>query len=784
VVGQLASWAMLDSGPRYAPNMRGSAPAARVAALALAGLTLLAIGAAARAEPVYPQDAAVVTTLTLEPAGSQPVALAVNAGTGRIYVANAGSDNVSVIDAGSSAVIATIAVGRAPRGVAVDPRVNRVYVANSGSNEVTVIDGESNKAVATLLVDEEPWDLAADPNTGRVFVSNRSSGTVSVIDGRLNLRIGTVSVGHLPTGVAVNPDTGLVYVASGGSGHVGVIDGASNLLIATVPLAGGSSVKAWDVAVDSGSNRVYVASAAAGASDASGGTIEVIDVGNNSLIGSIVVPGPAETLAFDPASGRIYVGGGSDDRLWVVDARTNVVTSAVGLGSGLSAIAVDSVIGRDYVAHADSARLSSVSWLPGVTLAPGWTYACYFGDERPLDDALAGARDHVQAVYRPGPDGSYERWFPNQPGLSTISTVRPREALFILADDYAPWPQGPSQAGSDFALAPGWNSICYSGESKEATVAIGEMSDQIAVGYGLAADGTWQRVIPARPELSTMNYVRGFSPLIVLIPPPQESAADYFSQEVSEEFLALQAVLEEQIRSYYGDVAICVADLQTGEQICVNGDAPHRTGCTINMFGLFVVIEEFQAGRANPADWAYWIKIGIGHSSPPQVAVFLRGIMGSLAEAVRRASELMQSWGMKDSLLAHVPGYPEGDWRNNILTARETNMILAKLYRGELFSPEWTAYAIDRLLDIKPGLNYVLPLFLPWGTRVAHKIGYYQDSDGWVYNDVGIVMTVQGDQQIAYAISYLSQAMPSEYAGYIAGAELSKTVYDWFAQRY
>jgi hypothetical protein len=470
--------------------------------------------------------------------------------------------------------------------------------------------------------------------------------------------------------------------------------------------------------------------------------------------------------------------------MWVIDARTNVLISAVSVGSGLSALAVDSASGGVYVAHADSTSLSLVSWLPGVTLAPGWTYACYFGDERPLDDALAGARDHVLAVYRPGPDGGYDRWFPNQPDLSTISTVRPREALFILSDDYVPWPQEPSQAGSDLALAPGWNSICYSGESKEATVALGEMSDQIAVSYGLAADGTWQRSIPARPELTTMDYVRGFSPLLVLIPTEPESAADYFSQEVSEEFLALQAVLEEQIRSYYGDVAICVADLQTGEQICANGDAPHRTGCTINMFGLFVVIEEFQAGRANPADWAYWIKIGIGHSSPPQVAIFLRGIVGSLAEAVRRANELMQSWGMKDSLFAHVPGYPEGDWRSNVLTARETNMILAKLYRGELFSPEWTAYAIDRLLDIKPGLNYVLPLFLPWGTRVAHKIGYYQDADGWVYNDVGIVMTVQGDRQIAYAISYLSQAMPTEYEGYIAGAELSKIVYDWFDQRY
>jgi beta-lactamase class A len=470
--------------------------------------------------------------------------------------------------------------------------------------------------------------------------------------------------------------------------------------------------------------------------------------------------------------------------MWVVDARTNVVTSAVGLGSGLSAVDTDSASGRVYVAHADSTSLSLVSWLPGVTLARGWTYVCYFGDERPLGDALADARDHVLAVYRPGPDGSYDRWFPDRPGLSTISTVRPREALFVLTDDYAPWLQEPSQAGSEFALAPGWNSICYSGESREATVALREMSDQIAVSYGLAADGTWQRFIPARPELSTMTYVRGFSPLIVLIPTQQAPEPEAPPVEVSEEFLALQAVLEDRIGNYYGDVAICVTDLQTDEKICVNGDAPHRTGCTINMFALFVVMEEFMAGRANPEDWAYWIKIGIGHSSPPQVAVFLRGIKGSLEEGVRRANELMQSWGMKDSLFAHVPGYPGQDSRSNILTARETNMILAKLYRGELFSPEWTAYAIDRLLDIKPGLNYVLPLFLPPGTRVAHKIGYYADSDGWVYNDVGIVMMVQGDKQVAYVISYLSQAMPSEYAGYIFGAELSKIVYDWFDQRY
>lgn len=760
--------------------------AARFAALALAGLALLTTAAATGAEPAYPQEAALVTTLALEPDGSQPVALAVNSSTGRIYVANAESDNVSVIDSASSTVIATIPVGSSPRGIAVDAAANRVYVANSGSDEVTVIDGESNEVVTTFPVGDEPWDLATDPSTGRVFVGNRADGTVSVLDGHHGLRLGTVSVGDLPTAMAVNPDTRRVYVASSGTGQLNVIDGVSNLLIATLPLADDSPVETWDVAVDSASNRVYVATSAADASGADAGTVLVIDASNNWVVNSVAVPGSAEALAVDSASGRVYVGGGSDDRMWVINARTGAVTSAVGLDAGLSAVDVDSASGRVYVAHADGSSLSFVSWMPGITLAAGWTYACYFGDEQPPDDALAGARDRVLAIYRPGPDGGYDRWFPNRPDLSTISTVRPREALFVLADGYAPWVQEPSRGGSELALAPGWNSICYSGESKEAAVAVGEMSDQVALSYGLAADGTWRRFIPARPDLTTMTYVRSFSPLIVLIPPEEESAEDYFPDEVSEEFLALQAALEDRIRNYYyyGDVAICVADLQTNEEICVNGDALHRTGCTINMFSLFVAMEEFMAGRARPEDWAYWIKIGIGHSSPPQVAVFVQGLAGSLEEGARRANELMQSWGMRDSLFAHVPGYPGSDSRSNILTARETNVILAKLYRGELFPPEWTAYAIDRLLDIKPGLNYVLPLFLPAQVRVAHKIGYYQDGDGWVYNDVGIVLMTRGDRQIAYTISYLSQAMPTEYAGYISGAELSKIVYDWFAQRY
>jgi YVTN family beta-propeller protein len=738
----------------------------------------------ARAQPTYPNDAAIVTTLNLAPDGARLVALAVNPSTGRIYAADAARDSLLAIDGTASAVISTILVGRTPCAVAVDPEANRVYVANSGSNDVTVVDGDSNDVVATLAVGEEPQDLAIDSTTGRVFVGNHRSGTVSVIDGAHSAVIRTVPVEGLPTAVAVNPSAGRVYVADSMSDHLTVIDSVSNLVIANVALDHGSSVRTRDVAVDAATNRVYVAGSPAETGKDGTGAVTVIDAGNHSLIASIILPGPADALAVDSTRARIYAGGVSDDYMWVVDGYDNVLTSAVGLKGALSAIEVDPTSGRVYLASGEGSGLSIVSWMAGVTLSRGWTHACYMGEEKPIDDALTGARVDVLAAYRLGPEGAFDRWFPNRPELSTITTVRPQETLFLLADDYVSWPQEPADATRDLAPGSGWNAICYPRETREAAAAIGGMSGRIAVAYFLAPNSTWGRIVPGRPDLTNLTHLRSYSALIVFVPAKQTPEREALTEEASEEFLALRSVLEDSIANYYGDVAICVLDLQTNEEICVNGDALHRTGCTINMFALFAAVEEFQAGRANPEEWADWIRIGIGHSSPPQVAVFLEGLKGSLEIGVRRANELMQSWGMRDSLFDHVPGYPGPDWRPNILTARETNMVLAKLYRGELFSAEWTVYAIGRLLDIKPGLNYVLPGLLPAGVRVAHKIGYYADSDGWVYNDAGIVMVEREATRFAYGISYLSQAMPSEYAAYSFGAQLSKTVYDWFEQQH
>ena len=112
-------------------------------------------------------------------------------------------------------------------------------------------------------------------------------------------------------------------------------------------------------------------------------------------------------------------------------------------------------------------------------------------------------------------------------------------------------------------------------------------------------------------------------------------------------------------------------------------------------------------------------------------------------------------------------------------------MVLTKLYRGQLFEPEWTAYTLARLRNIAPYLNYILPGKLPAAATVAHKIGYFWDRDGWVNNDAGLVTFTGADgKEKAYVITYLSQKARTEYTGYSFGARLSGIVWDYFAATY
>jgi len=169
------------------------------------------------------------------PVGSAPVGVAVNVTTGKIYVANSGSNNISVIDGATNSVVATItdpnAIG--PAAVAVNATTNSIYAANSQSNNVTVIDGATNAVTATIPVGTAPSGVDANSQTNFIYVANAGNsqagdpGNVTVINGATNATttLTDPSVKN-PVAVAVNSVTNRIYVANSGSNNVTVIDGA------------------------------------------------------------------------------------------------------------------------------------------------------------------------------------------------------------------------------------------------------------------------------------------------------------------------------------------------------------------------------------------------------------------------------------------------------------------------------------------------------------------------------------------------------------------------------
>ena len=104
--------------------------------------------------------------------GNYPCAIAVNAETHMVYVANYADNTVSVIDGSRGAVTATVAVGSHPQSIAIDPKRNRIYVGNVHGNNISVIDGIRMKAIQTLPGGKHPYAVVADPETGAVYAGN------------------------------------------------------------------------------------------------------------------------------------------------------------------------------------------------------------------------------------------------------------------------------------------------------------------------------------------------------------------------------------------------------------------------------------------------------------------------------------------------------------------------------------------------------------------------------------------------------------------------------------
>jgi DNA-binding beta-propeller fold protein YncE len=329
------------------------------------------------------------------PVGTNPAALTVDEPTGHVFVLNRGPirDNVvpvgrgsvTMLDGTTGAVLCTTQVGADPVALAVDSHTRRVFILNGGKTDpvygtplgpttVSVLDAATGLLLHTLALGSRAAGarpLAVDGRTGHVFVMTSGSnvvstptsgipvgGSVTVLDAATGAILHTIHLGAKANALAVDPRTGRVFVSfmSGTDsekvgcacfpGHIAVLDGTTGAIYSRLNLA----VLVSGIAIDARAGRVVAAEFDGGRGD---GYIQVLDVATGRILRTIdlthqahdSIRADSDTVVLpDGATGRTFLiatPGGYDAEQYgdgpvtatILDTRTAQVLSTVVLAN-------------------------------------------------------------------------------------------------------------------------------------------------------------------------------------------------------------------------------------------------------------------------------------------------------------------------------------------------------------------------------------------------------------------------------------------------------------------
>lgn len=257
---------------------------------------------------------------------------------------------------------------------------------------------------------------------------------------------------------------------------------------------------------------------------------------------------------------------------------------------------------------------------------------------------------------------------------------------------------------------------------------------------------------------------------------------------VSPELLALQSRLEGIVASSSvpGRFAVAVTDLQTGQTIGVGLDRIQLSGCVMNLFAIVAALRDVDAGLYSLDTVDATIRQTIWASDATAARELYRAAGGGdVVRGVEAVADLLALLQMTSSNVDHPPAFPAesiGTGPNNLLTARDVNRALALIYSGAVLSPQLTGYLLEAMTHVKPGLNY-LTAVVPAPAVVSHKNGFFWDPEGWVDNDTSIVR-FGPDPGYAYALTFLSEAVPTLYADIPLGQQLVLETWEHFRDTY
>ncbi len=247
----------------------------------------LRLGQRDASEKVYRFDPVFSATVAGKPA-SGLIGLATNCGAGTL----------TVFDKVTGRVAAVVPAGRSPGGLDVDPLRLTAYVALSREDAVEVIDLQQYRSVdrIQLFGGDRPVEVALTPDRTSLLVVNNGSDSLSIVDLAALSESDRISVGEEPRSVLIDGTGRQAYVFNARSGSVSVVDLTAGEVAATIatdpaPVRGQLNRRG---------DRLYVIHSASP-------YLTVVDTTSASVLERVYVGTGATALKVDPVTDRIYL---------------------------------------------------------------------------------------------------------------------------------------------------------------------------------------------------------------------------------------------------------------------------------------------------------------------------------------------------------------------------------------------------------------------------------------------------------------------------------------------
>ncbi len=232
--------------------------------------------------------------------------------------------------------------------------------------------------------------------------------------------------------------------------------------------------------------------------------------------------------------------------------------------------------------------------------------------------------------------------------------------------------------------------------------------------------------------------------------------------------------LEEQLQTYIkgksGQYGIYVKNLKNGEELIIN-DGPYYAASLIKLFvmtGTYSQIHSGNLAKTELIEKTLTNMITISDNLASNYLVKMMGA-GNYKEGFARENEMTKSMGCYNTI--HQALFADaGDYvfyGRNSVSPLDCGIVLEKIYRGELLSPEISAEMLS-LLKNQQRRNKI-PYLLPKGTVCANKTG----ETTTIESDVGIVFSPNADYIICVVTNFA-------YNGAADVQNISRIVYDYF----